>query len=227
MEEHHLTVSVRSVKLWLAPRHLSVNGLQVHTSSTASTGFNATITGSMAEFNDKLANMSSAVGYKVYYNPTNRRLVFDCADNNYFNYTSIESMTINMSKDLRVITGIEKEDDNTDNENDIVDFSSSSVYAPNVEVLHTNANDYIDAFCFNNVWDRENVHVSASFVDLGYHNFLGVSNEQFIPPKEYPISFTDQKFSIELFDSTENPVEIPALDNKDTLLIELILNSYS
>ena len=224
----HLTVSVRSVKLWLAPRHLWVEGLQVHTSSgTDSTGFNTTITGSMSEFNDKLSGMSDAVGYRVYYNPINRRLVFDCANGNYFNYTSIESMTIKMSKDLRVIVGIKKEDDNTDNETDTVNFGSTSVSAPNVEVLHTNSNDYIDVFCFNNVWDRENVHISGSFVDLGYKNFLGVSNEQFIPPKEYPISFTDQKFTIELYDSTEKPVEIPSLDNKDTLLIEMTLNSYT
>ena len=204
----HLTVSVRSVKLWLAPRHLWVSSLQIHTEDgTELTGFNATITGSMSEFNDKLAGMSAALGYKVYYNPTNRRLVFDCADGNYFAYTGAEDIIAEMSDDMKVITG---KDDFTD-----------------VEVLHQNTSDYIDSFCFNNVWDRENVHVSASFVDLGYHNFLGVSNEQFIPPKEYPISFTDQKFTIELFDSTEKPVEIPALDNKDTLLIELILNSYT
>ena len=203
----HLTVSVRSVKLWLAPRHLWVSGLQVHTTETASTGFNVTITGSMSQFNDKLAGMSDSLGYKVYYNPSNRRLVFDCATGNYFNYTSADDILATMSNDLKVITGQD-------------DFE-------NVTVLHQGANDYIDSFCFENVWDRENVHVSASFVDLGYHNFLGVSNEQFIPPKEYPISFTDQKFTIDLFDSTEKPVEIPPLDNKDTLLIEMILNSYT
>ena len=225
----HLTISVRSVKLWLAPRHLWVEGLQVNTTGTDSTGFNTTITGSMSEFNDKLSKMGDAVGYKVYYNPTNQRLVFDCADGNYFNYTSIESMTIKMSKDLRVITGIEWLDENTPefNDNDTVDFSSASVSAPNIEVLHQNSDNYIDSFCFNNVWDRENVHISGSFVDLGYKNFLGVSNEQFIPPKEYPISFTDQKFTIELYDSTEKPIEIPSLDNKDTLLIEMTLNSYT
>ena len=203
----HLTISVRSVKLWLAPRHLWVEGLQVNTTGTDSTGFNTTITGSMSEFNDKLSKMGDAVGYKVYYNPTNQRLVFDCADGNYFNYTSIESIDADMSNDLKVITG--------------------QTNFHNVEVLHQNSDNYIDSFCFNNVWDRENVHISGSFVDLGYKNFLGVSNEQFIPPKEYPISFTDQKFTIELYDSTEKPIEIPSLDNKDTLLIEMTLNSYT
>ena len=206
--QEHLIVSVRSVKLWLAPRHLWTSGLHVHTSQgTDVADLNTTITGSMSEFNDKQANMLNKFGYLVYYNPTNRRLVFDCPDGNYFNYTSADSIDADMSEDLKVITG------------------STSFH--DVQVLHQNNSNYIDAFCFNDVWDRENVHISASFVDLGYHNFLGVSNEQFIPPKEYPISFTDQKFTIELFDSTEKPVEIQSLDNKDTLLLELILNSYT
>ena len=209
--QEHLTVSVRSIKLWLAPRHLWVSGLKVHTDDdTNPTGFNTTITGSMSEFNDKLANMSDSVGYKVFYNPTNRRLIFDCADGNYFDYDDPINIDASMSEDLKVITGE-------------TNFHGVQVLYPNPFT----SGSHIQTFCFNDVWDRENVHISASFVDLGYHNFLGVSNEQFIPPKEYPISFTDQKFTIELFDSNGQPVEIPSLDNKDTLLIELILNSYT
>ena len=204
----HLTVSVRSIKLWLAPRFLFVRNLKVHTSSgTTATSFTATITGSMSEFNDKLAGMYDGVGYQVYYNPTNRRLVFDCADGNYFDYTTAASIDARMSDDMKVITGQEN-------------FNNAVVYH-----LDSQTNK-ITSFYFENVWDRENVHVSASFVDLGYNKFLGVSNEKFIPPKEYPINFTDKKFTIELFDSLDKPVEIPALDNKDTLLLELILNSY-
>ena len=224
----HLTVSVRSVKLWLAPRHLWVEGLKVHTSSgTDSTGFNTTITGSMSEFNDKLANMVSGVGYRVYYNPTNRRLVFDCATGNYFPLTDLisnsESVSLNGITEANPVN-VPISDLKFTYSNDLkVITSAKSTFS----ILNANSNHQPTTFCFNDVWDRENVHISASFVDLGYHNFLGVSNEQFIPPKEYPISFTDQIFAIELFDSTEKPVEIPSLDNKDTLLLELILNSYS
>ena len=199
----HLTVSVRGIKLWLAPRHIWVDGLKVHygnENQTVSTNFSAMITGSMAEFNKQLAGKLE--GYRVYYNPTNRRLVFSCDINNYFVFDS----SITMSHDLQVITG-----------NDSIS---------NAEILETDSNNHITAFCFENIWDRENVHIRASFVDLGYQNFLGVSNEQFIPPKEFPISFTDSTFWIQLFDSTEQPIEIPPLDNKDTLMIELILNSY-
>ena len=200
----HLTVSVRGIKLWLAPRHIWIDSLKVHYGSankTEATNFSAMITGSMAEFNQQL--FGKIEGYRVYYNPTNRRLVFSCDVGNYF---VIDSSVV-MSHDLQVITG----------EKDL----------SNITVLETDNSDNPTAFCFENVWDRENVHIRASFVDLGYQNFLGVSNEQFIPPKEFPISFTDSTFWIQLFDSTEKPVEIPPLDNKDTLMIELILNSFT
>ena len=208
----HLTVSVRGIKLWLAPRHLWVDGLKVHygtENKTESTNFTVMITGSMAEFNQQLAGKLE--GYRVYYNPTNRRLVFSCDIGNYFDLD--DSFT--MSHDLQVITGKS-------------DFVDSPDYPSNIiTAIEHDKDDHITVFCFNNVWDRQNVHIRASFVDLGYQNFLGVSNEQFIPPKEYPISFTDRTFWIQLYDSTEKPVEIPPLDNKDTLMIELILNSYT
>ena len=209
----HLTVSVRGIKLWLAPRHLWVDGLKVHygtANKTESTSFTVMLIGSMSEFNQQLAGKLE--GYRVYYNPTNRRLVFSCEIGNYFD---LDGAT--MSNDLQVITGKE-------------DFSVIDDEHPNnsITVLERiDNNTHITAFSFDNVWDRQNVHIRASFVDLGYQNFLGVSNEQFIPPKEYPISFTDSTFWIRLYDSTEKEVEIPPLDNKDTLMIELILNSYT
>lgn len=198
----HLTVSVRSIKLWLAPRHLWIDNLNVYYGSkqqTIATGFDVMLLGSMSEFNKQLAGKID--GYRIYYNPTNRRLVFACDSNNYFDLSN----TV-MSPDFQVITGSEN-------------FSNITVLAE--------VENHITAFCFENIWNRENVHVRASFVDLGYQNFLGVSNEQFVPPKDYPISFTDSTFWIRLFDSIETPVEIPPLDNKDTLMIEMILNSYT
>ena len=205
--QEHLTVSVRSIKLWLAPRHLWMDNLPVHIGSTDTyKSFDVAITGNMLEFNDKMANQTN--GWKVYYNPTNKRLVFDCDDGNYFPAEAMfNDPTTTMSSDLQAITGM---------------FSTSTV-----QILNYDDNDNPINFCFPNVWDRRDVHVRASFVDLGYQRFLGVTNEQFIPPKEYPISYTDQKFTIELYDSSDNPVELPTRDSKDTLLIELILNSYT
>ena len=208
----HLTVSVRGIKLWLTPRHLWVDGLKVHygtENKTESTYFTAMISGSMAEFNHQILGKTD--GYSVYYNPTNRRLVFSCDIGNYFDLDS----SFTMSHDLQVITGKSG-------------YAEMPNYPTNmIHVLEEDSNHNISIFCFDNVWDRQNVHIRASFVDLGYQNFLGVSNEQFIPPKEYPISMTDTKFWIQLYDSTETPIEIPPLDNKDTLMIELILNSYT
>ena len=205
--QEHLTVSVRSIKLWLAPRHLWFDNLVVHRGNEDTyNGIDVAITGSMLEFNEKVANQTN--GYRVYYNPTNRRLVFDCDGENYFPANHlITNPTISLSNDLKVITN----EDSTEN----------------VEVLNVDAQERPITFCFSDVWDRENIHIRASFVDLGYQRFLGVTNEQFIPPKEYPICYTDQKFTIELYDSTDREVELPILDNKDTLLIELILNSYT
>ena len=208
--QEHLTVSVRSIKLWLAPRHLWMDNLPVvnNTSSTCSfKSFDVSIVGSMLEFNDKATSQINDT-WKVYYNPTNKRLVFDCEEGYSFSKGYlIDDPLPTMSSDLQAITG--------------------KVSTDAVEVLHSDANNNPINFCFNNVWDRRDVHVRASFVDLGYQRFLGITNEQFIPPKEYPICYADQKFSIELYDSSDNPVELPTMDSKDTLLIELILNSYT
>ena len=203
----HLTISIRSVKLWRRPRNLWVDNLYVHdinNNTTKPTSFDISITGAMTEFNNKMVDKTE--GYRVYYNPKEKRIVFDCDSNHYFTQRPPD-FTTTCSDDFKAITGIT-------NFNDIVIYDEDEEEDPNIL-----------CFGFENVWDRENVHLRASFVDLGYQNFLGVSNEQFIPPKEYPISFTDQKFTIELFDSTDRPVELPE-DELGGLVIEAILNSY-
>ena len=78
---------------------------------------------------------------------------------------------------------------------------------------------------FINIWNRDTLKIHASFVDLSYHQWLGVCNEQFIPPKEYPIVFDDQKFWIELYTLYGKPVELPN-DGKDQIIIEAMMNSY-
>ena len=202
--QEHLTISIRSVKLWKQPRNLWVDNLVVHSISgntDTATSFDISITGSMTEFNNKMANKTE--GYRVYYNPKANRIVFDCDSNHYFTQL-LPNYTASISEDFQAIIGS-------------TTFNSMSGY-------DTDANGHIVCFWFNNVWDRENLHIRASFVDLGYKNFLGVSNEQFIPPKEYPVSFTDKKFSIELFDSLDRPIELPT-DECGGLVIEAIMKS--
>ena len=199
--QEHLTLSVRSVKLWRQPRNLWVDNIVIHSTEANTdtpTSFDVSITGPMTEFNDKLANLSN--GYRVYYNPKNGRIVFDCDESHYF--TSLSSATC--SADFKAITGVDS-------------FSE-------LTVLATDESEHVLCFCFDNVWNREDVHVRASFVDLGYQNFLGVSNEQFTPPKEYAISFTDKKFTLDLFDSLDRPTELPP-DETGGMLLELILKA--
>lgn len=201
----HLTISIRSAKLWRRPRNLWVDNLVIHdieNHEDISTCFDVSITGSMTEFNQVLTNKTE--GYRVYYNPNEKRIVFKCEEGYYFKATP--PVLTEWSDDFKAITGKTSFFDYNYGPDDIVE-------------------DHLVCFTYENIWDRENVHLRASFVDLGYQNFLGVSNEQFIPPKEYPISYTDQKFSIELFDSTDRPVEIPE-DERGGLVIEAILNSY-
>lgn len=202
--QEHLTICICSVKLWKQPRDLWIDNLAIHDTindTDEATSFSVSITGSMTEFNNKLAGKTE--GYKVYYNPKENRIVFDCDSDHYFVSLDPPNAT-DMSSDFQAIIGL-------------TNFYDYTAYQ--YDTSHN-----LKCFGFDNVWNREEVHIRASFVDLGYENFLGVSNEQFIPPKEYPISFTDKKFSIELFDSLDKPIELPA-DECGGLVIEAILKS--
>ena len=203
--QEHLTISIRSIKLWRQPRNLWVDNLKLHNISKnedETTSFDISITGSMTEFNNKMA--SKTEGYRVYYNPKNKRIVFDCDSNHYFIVEAPIATTY--SEDFKAITG------------------KTNFYEYEYDDDCFDDNNHLVCFWFPNIWDREEVHVRASFVDLGYKNFLGVSNEQFVPPKEYPISYTDKKFSIELLDSLDRPIELPS-DECGGLVIEAILKS--
>lgn len=91
--------------------------------------------------------------------------------------------------------------------------------------IETDDHNLLKRITFTNIWNRDTLAVHASFVDLSYHQWLGVCNEQYIPPKEYPITFDDQKFWIELFTLDGRPVELPH-DQKDQIVIEAMMNSY-
>ena len=213
----HLTISIRSVKLWRQPRNLWVDNLVIHdviNDFDEATSFDISITGAMTEFNNKMADKLKDANYRVYYNPKENRIVFDCKEGYYFKYVSISEVDPPLNPPAIV----------TDWSDDFKAITRATNIWNDMVVYESDTNDNPTCFVFENVWNREEVHVRASFVDLGYKNFLGVSNEQFIPPKEYPISFTDHKFSIELFDSLDRPIELPT-DELGGLVIEAIMNS--
>ena len=147
--QEHLTVSVRSVKLWLAPRHLYINGLYVHTKDgNIPTGFNATITDPMSELNNLLAGNEASVGNRVYYNPANRRLIFDCPDGNYFPLTSLVSNSENLS-----FANLTRENPVHVPINDLKfelsnDFKVITSRETNFSILLVDANNNPTAFCF-------------------------------------------------------------------------------
>lgn len=107
-------------------------------------------------------------------------------------------------------------------ENEPIEVEVFQTLSPTGEL---NSNNSIKRISFKNIWNRDTLAIHASFVDLSYHQWLGVCNEQYIPPKEYPITFDDQKFWIELFTLDGRPVELPS-DNKDQIIIEAQMNSY-
>lgn len=86
-------------------------------------------------------------------------------------------------------------------------------------------NDHVYRINFTKLTIFDNLLISASFVDLAYNNWLGKTNEQFVPPKEYSITNSDQKFWIELHDVYGDPVELPK-HGEDLLIIEAMMNSY-
>ena len=78
-------------------------------------------------------------------------------------------------------------------------------------------------FDFTNVWSREALRVDASFVNLSNDRFLGYTDANYNPPKEYSIKDGSFDFEIQLFDSVTNvPIQLPE-DKKDQLVIEAIM----
>ena len=75
---------------------------------------------------------------------------------------------------------------------------------------------------FPNIWDRDNLYVLSSLTDMSYNRYLGYTNNDFHPPKQYTIHNTDTTFWIELYDKTNSiPVELPP---RSVLVIEMTLS---
>ena len=216
-----LKIGIRKINLNFSPRLFRVNGLSI---SNGTNTWNISpwiiITGSMTQANKAFQDdikmheeyysnttiLPKSI-YTIYYNPSTKNLVFDITTTAAYYFIIDGNATV--SNDFKYITGkdtfkdgIKTYDNNTDKAN--------------------NSNTHIRQVIFENVWDRENIYVQASFVDLAYGNYLGVTNDSYYPPKIYPIVFGDQKFWIKLYDSLANEIELPN-DGKDNLIIESIM----
>ena len=238
--EEKLSVAIRSIKLFLRPRTIWLDGLLLaDTSNDEATQISpvVSISGPMLEgnrlFNEDLKihhEFNTNIGladYEIRYNPANNKLLFSILNKptRYFIFDS----QVSPSYDLQIMTH------QTDSTfwNDLALMSrgdsgaiakfEEGVYADSFEYTLDESNHLVE-FIFKNVFNRENLLVRSSLVDLSFDNFLGVTNEQFIPPKTYPITYTNKKFWIELYDSLNEPVELPE-DGADTIIIECIHNS--
>ena len=205
-----LKIGIRKIHLNFSPRLFQVNGLSI---TDGRNGWNispfvmipASMTKANKAFQDDI-NIHQEIYadellkgiYTIYYNPLTRKIVFEITVSNTY-YFVIDN-NVSVSNDFKYITGKDK-------------FTEGNM------ILDQNKLIRIE---FPNVWDRENLYVQASFVDLAYGNYLGVTNDTYTPPKIYPIVFGDQKYLIRLYDSLGNEIELPN-DGKDNLIIESIM----
>ena len=211
-KQEQLYIGIRKIHLNFSPRLFYIDGLSItNGTNTWNISPDIMITGTMTQANKAFQDdvkiheefyTNPAIPkhiYNIYYNPASKKLVFDITTTDSSYYFIIDP-NISFSDDFKAITG----QDTIKNKNKVI------------------VNNKLRQIVFDNVWDRENIYVQASFVDLAYGNYLGVTNDTYTPPKIYPIVFGDQKFSIQLYDSLGNEIELPN-DGKDNLIIESIM----
>ncbi len=248
-----LSISVRSVRMWISQRALYINGLSIVNSSGLVWNIspNVLATGSMIELNQALytdrqnhyETFRSSGGsyfilnsYIIQYNSSKHTFSIqtNTTENDHLviDPPSVTGLSEIASADFKKMVGVEEDSF----WNDLSDLTRhvNEMYQNVWEVKYSNDDRFyigfnntgdVNKIIFNNVWDRSTVKVQASFVDLAYDKYLGITNEQFVPPKEYNINYGDQKFYIELYSLDGSSVELPN-DGKDQMVIEAIMNAY-
>ena len=234
-----LSMSVRTVKLWRSNRIIYLNGLSINTSTESwNISPSVVMNSTWEDLNDKLS-MNRKMLYELYSATSSSH---EFSESSYAIVSSKDSLiiTVNTTKDcyltidesdniassdLMVLTGL------TDqafwialakHSNKIITKEQFAFWARLVE-LRYDSNDRIRMIKFNKLASREDLIVKASFVDLAFHQYLGLTNETFIPPKVYDVCYGDQKFYIDLESIDGQPVELPS-DDKDMLVLECMMN---
>ena len=236
-----LSIGVRSVKLLLSPRTIFIEGLSIKNGSQYwNISPTVIMTSSWSQLNDELQKdkefkvnllnddqkkVFNSSSYAIKYNPADNTLIIavGSTDNHYL---VLDSDAV-VSSDFKALTGTYSDNLWTD-----LALCSQGRMTPNafnqkwshlVEVL-VNSNGLIIRILFKKLATRENIKINASFVDLAFHQYLGITNEQFVPPKEYDINYSDNKFWIRLCTLNDHDAEM-APDGKDQLVIEAIMYS--
>lgn len=243
-----LSISIRSVKMWLSNRTIYIDGLCLCSNDEGTGLWNISphviLSGTMKDLNDELVkdrhnhyelfSSSGGVGfteqsYEIKYNQSKGSLYIGVATtgSNYL-WLDYQDATY-VSNDFKMITGLTDDQFWLDlaftvrGEMGLDKFEE--LWGTNKVILECDDDLRVTKITFNNIWDRCTVRIAASFVDLAGHQYLGITNEQFIPPKEYSIVNGDQKFYLDLFSLDGKPLELPS-DQKDQLVIEAIMNAY-
>ena len=97
-------------------------------------------------------------------------------------------------------------------------------------ILRYNSNDANDTkltgIGFTNVWNRDTIYITSTLSTLAEDKYLTLSNIEHSPLKYYDLTSYASTFSLYLYDADKkNNVELPR-DNKDLMLIEMIVCAY-
>lgn len=239
-----LAIGIRSVKQILSTRAIWMEGFKLSDGrNTLDISPDISLSGSWVQLNEMLkedrlrqyniyksknpSTIFTSEDYNIGYEEDASRLNIIINETVSNNYKLIIDEGVKVSRDLLMMSGL-----NQDIFNDLHLLSNGNIdYNEFIELhekepieIEMNGNNII-RISFNNIWNRDVLSIHASFVDLSYHQWLGVCNEQYVPPKEYPITYDDQKFWIELFTLDGREVELPS-DQKDNIVIEAMMMSY-
>ena len=236
-----LSIGVRSVKLLLSPRTIFIEGLTIK-NGTAYWNISPSVimTGSWSQLNDELQKdkefkvnllnddqkkVFNSSSYGIKYNPADNTLIIAVGSTDD-HYLELDSGAV-VSNDFKALTGTYS--DNLWQNLSLCSQGRMTADAFNLKWSHlveviVDADGCITMIIFKKLATRDNIKINASFVDLAFHQYLGITNEQFVPPKEYDINYSDNKFWIRLCTLNDHDAEM-APDGKDQLVIEAIMYS--
>ena len=96
--------------------------------------------------------------------------------------------------------------------------------AKNVLNCFEDSMEYSQEIRFQNIWNRKDCCLKASFSISNANNYLAYSNKSYFPIKYYKINCSEPYFYIDLFHSYnhEIPVNLPA-DNRDNIVLGIVI----
>ena len=168
--------------------------------------------------------------FGIFYKYSTNELVFKINDSNhYFAFTNSDDEASYTSTDLKNMIGIKSDAlfvKIAKYQNLEITYEELTTYlktVPQFEIKFRDSTKEVIEFKFKNVWNRGTLTINSTLSTLAEYNFLALSNVLYPVPKYYELNGFTTEFSISLFDAClKIPVELPA-DNRDLVIIEMIL----